>query len=71
MNSAETSKTTKESNMKRKLFSYLLSIQSILNWEGKVIAPALDEFLNKHSGQGTNERVTSRRGQWRIRKSKC
>ena len=71
MNSAEATNPKREKNLKKKLLSCLMSIQSILNWEGKVIAPALDDFLNKHSGQGTNERETSRRGQWQIKKSKC
>ena len=48
--------------VKQKLITCLVSIQSILNWEGKVIAPALDRFLNKGNTGGIKK--------WHITKSK-
>ena len=62
--------STDPKTRKQNLTSCLISIQSILNWEGKVVAPALDHFLNKVYTQNKagGEKNDSR--DWQITKSK-
>lgn len=60
--------STAPKTRKQNLTSCLISIQSILNWEGKVVAPALDQFLNKVCTQNKAGGEKNYSRDWQITK---